>query len=104
MEVKGQHVQVQESAEKYPVRIIIEGVTEEGDKFRPSDWAERMSGSLCTFKHHRIHYSPMLHPGIHDGNKCVVLDTVLQKTHPDLFEYILDFAKKNRLKMCELDD
>ncbi|MEM1243570.1 MAG: DUF3579 domain-containing protein, partial [Pseudomonadota bacterium] len=26
-------------------KIIIEGLTQAGKKFRPSDWAERMSGS-----------------------------------------------------------
>ena len=38
--------------DKKPKKIIIEGVTTEGKKFRPSDWAERMSGSLSTFKNH----------------------------------------------------
>lgn len=37
--------------------IIIEGITDQGKTFRPSDWAERMSGSLASFKNSRIRYS-----------------------------------------------
>ena len=42
-------------------KIIIEGVTPEGREFRPSDWAERMSGRLASFRNQRIIYSPLLH-------------------------------------------
>lgn len=85
-------------------RIIIEGVTESGQKFRPSDWAERISGQLSTFKNHRIFYSPMLRPSFRDGNRCVVLDTELQQQNPALYDHILSFAKANHLKMTEIDD
>jgi len=37
-------------------KIIIEGVTSQGKAFRPSDWAERMSESMASFKNRRIHY------------------------------------------------
>ena len=85
-------------------RIIIEGVTESGEKFRPSDWAERMSGRLSTFRKHRIVYSPMLRPSIRGGHKCVVLDPTLKQTNPTLYQSILDFAKSNKLKICNEDE
>ena len=85
-------------------KIIIEGVTNEGAPFRPSNWAERMSGQLSTFKKHKIRYSPMLQPSIKDGNKCVVLDPKLKKSNPKLYQSILDFAQKNNLKICKNDD
>lgn len=81
-------------------KIIIEGVTQEGEKFRPSDWAERMSGSLSTFRNHRILYSPLLQPTYKDGNKCVLLDPALKESNPQLYNSILNFAKKNKLKIC----
>lgn len=84
-------------------KIIIEGVTESGETFRPSDWAERMSGKLSTFRKHRIHYSPMLQPSIKDGHKCVVLDPNLKQSNPDLYESIMKFAKANKLKICDED-
>lgn len=85
-------------------KIIIEGVTEKGEKFRPSDWAERVTGNLSTFKNHRIYYSPMLRPSYKEGNRCVILDPELKNTHPALYQHILDFAKSNKLKICGEED
>ena len=82
-------------------KIIIEGVTEEGEKFRPSDWAERMSGQLSTFRKHRIKYSPLLQPSMKDGHKCVILDPNLKESNPELYDSILKFAKSNNLKICK---
>lgn len=79
--------------------IIIEGVTEEGKNFRPSDWAERVSGPLATFRNQRIIYSPLLTPGVKDGNKCVYVSAQLKETNPDLYEQLLNFAKINKLKV-----
>lgn len=86
-------------------KIVIEGVTAGGEKFRPSDWAERMSGKLATFKNRRIHYSPLLQPSISKaGYKCVELDPNLKTSNPDLYESILEFAKTNDLKLCSAED
>ena len=82
-------------------KIIIEGVTPQGKAFRPADWAERMSGSLASFKNSRIQYSPLLQPGVNtEGFKCVLLDPKLKDTCPEIYQSILDFAKKNNLKIC----
>lgn len=82
-------------------KIIIEGVTPDGADFRPSDWAERVSGKLSTFKKHRITYSPLLKPSTYNGHKCVVLDPKLKETNPSMYESILDFAKSNNLSICK---
>ena len=82
-------------------KIIIEGVTLEGEAFRPSDWAERMSGSMASFKNSRIHYSPLLQPIVnHEGYKCVLLDPKLKESSPHVYQSIIDFAKANNLKIC----
>lgn len=84
--------------------IVIEGVTKEGKTFRPSDWAERMSGTLATFKDRRIAYSPMLQPSMSQtGNKCVLLDKSLKQSNPELYNSILQFAKLNHLTICDDD-
>jgi len=81
-------------------KIVIEGVTTEGDRFRPSDWAERMSGTMATFKNRRIHYSPMLQPSVNkDGFKCVQIDPGLKESNPELYQSIIEFAKSNQLKL-----
>jgi len=82
-------------------KIIIEGVTESGEVFRPSDWAERMSGSLCTFRNRRITYSPLLQPVVKDGNKCVLLDPELKDSNPSLYDTIMEFAEINHLRVQE---
>lgn len=86
-------------------KIIIEGVTPQGKAFRPSDWAERMSGTMASFKNSRIHYSPLLQPSVnHEGYKCVLLDPKLKESSPEVYQAILDFAKSNQLKICGEED
>jgi len=85
-------------------KIIIKGVTETGQQFRPSDWAERMSGQLSTFRNHRIHYSPLLSPAMREGNKCVLLDPKLKESNPTLYESILEFARDNKLEICKNEE
>ncbi|MAZ43918.1 MAG: acetyltransferase [Legionellales bacterium] len=81
--------------------IIIEGITSDGHKFRPSNWAQRMSGSLSTFKNHRIFYSPLLRPSSRNGAPCLIIDEALAEAHPDIYGHILAFAEKNNLRISE---
>jgi hypothetical protein len=86
-------------------KIVIEGVTPQGKAFRPSDWAERMSGTLASFKNRRIHYSPLLQPTVNtEGYKCVVLDPKLKETSPQIYQSIIEFAQSNNLKICGEDE
>lgn len=85
-------------------KIIIEGVTEKGATFRPSDWAERMSGALASFKDKRIHYSPLLQPSVNsEGYHCVILDPKLKETNPSIYQALMQFAEENHLKICDPD-
>ena len=84
-----------------PHYIIIKGVTESGEEFRPNDWAERMSGKLSTLRNHRLHYSPLLQPIIKDGHKCILLDKRLQQSNPKLYDSIIEFAHDHKLKICK---
>lgn len=85
-------------------KIIIEGKTHAGRKFRPSDWAERMSGALSTFgRDQRIRYSPMLQPLIIDGIKCIAIDPKMQDQFPEMYSYIMGWADNNDLIVSEED-
>jgi hypothetical protein len=84
--------------------IIIQGVTASGETFRPSNWAERMSGKLSTFEKHRIKYSPLLKPMTRDGYKCIVLDPKLRQLNPELFSSIMKFAESHQLTICGEDN
>jgi hypothetical protein len=86
-------------------KIMIQGVTPQGKAFRPSDWAERMSGAMASFKNSRIQYSPMLQPTVNqEGYKCVLLDPKLKESSPQVYQAILDFATANNLKICKEDE
>lgn len=82
-------------------KIVIEGVTGQGKTFRPTDWAERMSGAMASFDNSRILYSPLLQPSVNkDGRKCVLLDPCLKESSPDVYQAIMDFARENNLTIC----
>lgn len=86
-------------------KTIIEGVTTEGETFRPSDWAERISGKLATFRNQRMVYSPLLTPSVKNGHKCVIVDDILKESDPELYAQLIDFAKTNHLVVCdEIED
>ena len=87
-------------AEKQQNSKIIEGVTLDGENFRPSDWAERMCGSLSEFRQRRIHYDPRLKPLCNKaGIKCLFLDGSLATELPKLYDSIIEFAEKNNLRI-----
>ena len=77
-------------------------MTHSGRKFRPSDWAERMSGSLSTFgRDQRIRYSPLLQPLTVDGVKCIAIDPQMKNAYPEMFRYIMNWARGNDLVVNE---
>jgi len=78
-------------------RLILKGITPEGQKFRPSDWAERLCGNLCTFRNRRMYYSPLLRPAVIEGVKCVIVDSKLNDEHPAILDDVMRFARKNNL-------
>lgn len=78
-------------------KIVIVGKTKQGCKFRPSDWAERTCGILCTFKKNRIEYSPLLQPVMQNEFKAVIMDKKLASTNNDIYRNMLNFAQKNNL-------
>jgi hypothetical protein len=78
---------------------VLIGLRPDGSKFRPSDWAERMCGTLSTFRNRRIYYSPMLRPAVRDGIKCVIVDSKLIDKNPEIFQQVMDFAKLNQLRI-----
>jgi hypothetical protein len=84
--------------------IVIEGITLDGRIFRPSNWAERVSGLLSTFVGQRMHYSPLLKPSTRNGTACVLLDPSLEECHPHLYQYLLEFAKHNQLRIFDKKD
>ena len=76
---------------------------DDGRKFRPSDWVERLSAALASFgPDHRLKYGPV-RPCYFNGQKCLLIKTDLEQEDPGAFAFVKAFAVSNRLKMCELE-
>ena len=80
--------------------IIIQGITAAGEKFRPSDWAERLCGMMSVFGEDRqLSYSPYLKPVIIAGTICVVVDCRLEGLDAAAYKFLMSFAHDNELEM-----
>ncbi|HET20334.1 MAG TPA: DUF3579 domain-containing protein [Chromatiales bacterium] len=79
-------------------RYIIESVTQDGKRFRPSDWIDRLSSWDATFAQHRLVYSERLHPVNIKGEKCLAIEPKLKEQAPAMFDQIIGFARANKLK------
>lgn len=80
--------------------IIIKGITEDGRRFRPSDWAQRLTTAVGKpMKNRRIAFHPHVHMVTIDGVNCVIIDEALQESEPMLFEFLMDFARSNKLQI-----
>jgi len=83
-------------------QIIIEGICEDGRKFRPSDWVERISSALASFgPDHKLRYSVHVQPCIINGARCLIVSRGLSLNDPEAFSFILQFARKNQLRIQE---
>ncbi|MCP3852563.1 MAG: DUF3579 domain-containing protein [Gammaproteobacteria bacterium] len=83
-------------------RIIIEGINEDGNKFRPSDWCERLATTLASFgEDQRLQYCKSAHPCIINGINCLIVDKDLETKSPESYEFLLAFASENQLKIQE---
>ena len=89
--------------------FIILGLTRDGKKFRPSDWAERLCGVMSAFGAERkMKYSPFVEPGEYNGEKAVFVDGQLVEAEPMAYRFVLNFAQDNDLQIidgvCVLED
>lgn len=77
---------------------LIRGVTQRGESFRPSDWADRLAGAFSILDpDHRICYSPYVQPTTLNGTRCVVVDKRLKTEDPHAYRFLQNFAKSNDL-------
>jgi hypothetical protein len=80
--------------------LVITGVQENGKKFRPSDWIERLSSTLASFQvDHRLRYSSGVQPCMIDGEHCLVVARWLESSNPAAYDYVMGFAQANRLRI-----
>jgi hypothetical protein len=78
--------------------VVIQGITPDGQVFRPSDWADRLCGMMSIFGEDRhLSYSPFLKPIMAGGLRCVVVDRLLEKSDEDAYGFLMQFARDNEL-------
>lgn len=80
--------------------VVIEGTRQDGGRLRPSDWIERLSSTLASFgKDQRLRYDNSVQPCVIDGEKCLVVARGLAQTNPDAYDFLMEFALSNELKV-----
>ena len=90
--------------------VFIQGLTLEGRNFRPSDWAERLAGAMSSFRPGGsaggigafIGYSPYCVPRIIGGVKGVLVNEALRGIEPMAWDFVMNFARDNHLKVVDL--
>ena len=87
--------------------IFIQGITNDGKTFRPTDWAERLAGVMSQFRPggprpgSHLSYSPWCVPNVVGGVKCVVVNRELRGAEPMAWDFVINFAKDNNLQVVE---
>lgn len=87
--------------------FVILGLTSAGQVFRPSDWADRLCGVMAQFRpgtagpQAHLSYSPYVMPGVHKGNKCVMVDGRLNQLEPMAYSFVVGFARDNDLQLLD---
>jgi Protein of unknown function (DUF3579) len=83
--------------------FTILGVTQAGQAFRPSDWAERLCGIMAQFQPpgvlaNHLAYSPYVMPNqTKDGTKSVDVDGAISLVEPLAYKFLLNFVRDNQL-------
>jgi Protein of unknown function (DUF3579) len=101
------------SATVLPAReFIIQGLTQDGRVFRPSDWAERLAGAMSSFRPGGggsragigayIGYSPYCVPTTVGEVKAVIVNEALRDIEPMAWDFVVNFARDNGLQMGEV--
>jgi hypothetical protein len=92
-----------------PKEVFIQGRTRDGKAFRPSDWAERLAGTMSSFRPQGsgggagafIGYSPYCVPRHIGGVKGVVVRHELRDLEPMAWDFVMNFARDNNLVVDE---
>ncbi len=86
-------------------KIVIKGLTVDGKRFRPSDWAQRLATAVGTISaSRRIVFHPKVSIAMVDDFNCVVVDADLEQEEPLIFEFLMKFASENKLAMEHVDE
>lgn len=86
-------------------RCIL-GVTMTGERFRPSDWPERLCGVVASViagpqvQGSRALYSAYARPVMLGDRKCVLVLGKLREANAMAYDFLFRFAEDNALRVC----
>lgn len=90
---------------------LIRGETSQRGRFRPGDWAERLTGVITLFVGERcpgIHMAStrLAMPVVEQDIKCLRVAHELKHICPDAFDFVVRFARDNELvvEVCRIRD
>ena len=88
-------------------KLVLLGVTQAGERFRPSDWAERLAGVMSRFRPPDsdtgpLTYSPYVVPSYFEGVRCVIVDPRLRQLEPLAWRFVCGFGQDNLLQTRQL--
>lgn len=79
---------------------VIWGITRNGHRFRPGDWADRLAGLSAAFdQERRLEYSPLVLPVSVEGVSAVVIGRALATLAPRFHQFLMNFARDNELRV-----
>lgn len=88
---------------EHPNKVIIKGLTREGERFRPSDWAQRLTNAVASVgPNKRIIYHPNVTMAMIDGVNAVLVDHSMAASDKRLYDFMIDFAISNSLQIENL--
>ncbi len=84
--------------------FIIRGLTTDGGRFRPSDWADRLAGAFAVIDpNNRTNYSPYVQPTTLNGVPSVIVDKRLRDVDANAYRFLQVFARSNELQTENAD-
>jgi len=79
---------------------FIFGITHTGNKFRPSDWIERVAAVFARYDaSHRLCYDTMIMPVKYEELPCLFVDSHFAIENPAGCEFVSEFVRSNHLQI-----
>lgn len=82
--------------------LVIYGEVQNGGKFRPSDWGERLYSTLRALGEEADYYANYVHLVNFNNKKCIAVAKELEEISPVLYNFYRRFAQENRLSTTEV--
>lgn len=79
---------------------FVLGMTKNGNKFRPSDWIERIASVFASFgADQRLRYNPLIMPASVDDMPCLFVASSLASADPAAYRFVMEFANSYQLQV-----